>query len=294
MEDWQPQITSSNLASETLSYSSGRDGLVNSIYSQDSYLPSDSRVPSMISDNLGSTSESPSQASISSASPILSHGLCPLVTGQTKECIPEYCGIDAPCLAGVTQFPEIEESDLTPCVQRSYLVESPINIDGQQASANNKKMKVESCESSPRDRRENKRTASSRAPSSGPKSEEIGRSKGRQAHSLVERKYRENLNAKIEELHDALRKVRTGSMVNGTFSRPAQPFGSANRARKGDILGEALNYIYQSQVDMRHMAEEIGRLKGELATAEEPPNKCQDCNIRKQVKSLRILADAAD
>lgn len=231
-----------------------------------------------------------SQAS-SSPEALHTKGFCPLIAGLTQECVPQYCGVDAPCVqngTGLPEVPEIEDCDMAAYAANSSEQSSPQEAQREKASATS--------ESAPPPQEGSRQKRASTGNKSGQSNAAgSGHSRGRQAHSLVERKYRENLNAKLEELHDAIQGIQMGRKSGNRSAVQSQPaLGSGGKARKSDILAEAITYIYQSQVDMRHMADEIGRLKALTKPEEKQINKCEDCSLRKQVMKLRLLADTAD
>jgi hypothetical protein len=85
--------------------------------------------------------------------------------------------------------------------------------------------------------------------------------RAKQAHSIVERRYRDNLNAKIMQLHHTL--CATGSPYISATSPPSANGGGANtptKVRKSDIMTDAMNYVHHSETAMRQMAHEIARL----------------------------------
>jgi hypothetical protein len=92
----------------------------------------------------------------------------------------------------------------------------------------------------------------------------------RQAHSAVERRYRENLNGKIMELHRAL--VATEFNSRCSELEDGEPSNSKTeewcKIRKSDVLVNAMNYVYQSEIEMRHMSDEIRRLRDTINTRE--------------------------
>ncbi|RJE16808.1 hypothetical protein PHISCL_10855, partial [Aspergillus sclerotialis] len=87
--------------------------------------------------------------------------------------------------------------------------------------------------------------------------------RAKQAHSLVERKYRENLNAKISQLHNTLQASHYGPKVGEDGEVEAATAANGlppPKVRKSDVLTEAMNYVNQTEVEMRHMENEIHRL----------------------------------
>jgi len=85
-------------------------------------------------------------------------------------------------------------------------------------------------------------------------SDSSSRHSAKRNHSAVERRYRNNLNGKLEELSRILRATESSSLSSLTDHH--------KRVCKSDVLNDAINYIYQSEVEMRHMSDEIRRLSG--------------------------------
>jgi hypothetical protein len=83
-------------------------------------------------------------------------------------------------------------------------------------------------------------------------SDSSSRHRAKQIHSVVERRYRNNLNGKIEQLSQTLRATGCSSLSSFT--------DHPKRVCKSDVLNDAINYIYHSEVEMRHMSDEIRRL----------------------------------
>ncbi|KIW13414.1 hypothetical protein PV08_08602 [Exophiala spinifera] len=113
--------------------------------------------------------------------------------------------------------------------------------------------------------------------------------RAKQAHSLVERKYRENLNAKIAQLHNTLQSSHYGPRANEDGDSDAPAAVPANKVRKSDVLTEAMNYVNQTEVEMRHMENEIQRL-GERVRVLEKLVRCEDCSLLKQMVNLQVQA----
>lgn len=77
--------------------------------------------------------------------------------------------------------------------------------------------------------------------------------RAKQMHSAVERRYRDNLNSKFEQLAQALKALDSPSIY-------VQARGE-NKTRKCDVLTGALNYIHHSELEIRHMSAEIRQLR---------------------------------
>ncbi|KIX95346.1 uncharacterized protein Z520_08863 [Fonsecaea multimorphosa CBS 102226] len=132
-------------------------------------------------------------------------------------------------------------------------------------------------------------TAKSTAPSKAD-----AKQRAKQAHSLVERKYRENLNAKISQLHNTLQASHYGPKVGEDGEIEAAANNSASglpppKVRKSDVLTEAMNYVNQTEVEMRHMENEIHRLTERVRVLEKLV-RCEDCSLLKQMVNLQVQA----
>lgn len=116
--------------------------------------------------------------------------------------------------------------------------------------------------------------------------------RAKQAHSLVERKYRENLNAKIAQLHTTLQSSHYGPKVGEEVDSDAAASTNAipsAKVRKSDVLTEAMNYVNQTEVEMRHMENEIHRLSERVRVLEKLV-RCEDCSLLKQMVNLQVQA----
>ena len=222
----------------------------------------------------------------------IKEGLCPLATGATNECVPQLCGANPPCQAFWT-VPEIEECGDVPC-----LVSPDAQSSQSEPLRETKPPRVLSSSPSPwkRTRREsddkplispqeltsNTRTNSKDRNTTHPSPKHDKKAKGKpadpkQAHSLVEKRYRENLNAKITELHNVLATAPDGT-----------PSPDSNQTRKSEVLQTAIDYVNQSQLEMRHMTNDINRLNARVKMLERLV-KCEDCSLSKGFDGLRVL-----
>ncbi|KIX08070.1 uncharacterized protein Z518_02725 [Rhinocladiella mackenziei CBS 650.93] len=116
--------------------------------------------------------------------------------------------------------------------------------------------------------------------------------RAKQAHSLVERKYRENLNAKIAQLHNTLQSSHYGPKIGDDADSDAPAAANAiptGKVRKSDVLTEAMNYVNQTEVEMRHMENEIHRLSERVRVLEKLV-RCEDCSLLKQMVNLQVQA----
>lgn len=106
------------------------------------------------------------------------------------------------------------------------------------------------------------------------------------AHSIIERKYRENLNSKITQLQDTLSVTDYFIQEDSRLPNEA-PVPNAAKPRKGDILTHTIDYIQHAEIDKRHMSEEIRLLRSQI-TAMKRPNSCNDCSLVHQLRALQL------
>lgn len=92
------------------------------------------------------------------------------------------------------------------------------------------------------------------------------------SHSVVERRYRENLNTKITQLDQALTLIRQAG--EETCEAPG-------KARKADVITDALRYVKQANLDGEARVKEIDFLRLRVAALEKLVH-CGDCALLKQ------------
>ncbi|KIW82779.1 hypothetical protein Z517_02022 [Fonsecaea pedrosoi CBS 271.37] len=91
----------------------------------------------------------------------------------------------------------------------------------------------------------------------------------RQAHSITERRYRDKVNNKLKELYCTLReaKYQLQSQIEASECIIiSEPF---NGMKKSDVINDAITYIQESEVNFRHMAEEIQGLRSQIRHLED-------------------------
>ena len=98
------------------------------------------------------------------------------------------------------------------------------------------------------------------------------------SHSVVERKYRENLNTKITQLDQALTLIRQAG--DETCEVPC-------KARKADVINDALRYVKQANLDSEARVKEIDFLRLRVAALEKLVH-CGDCALLKQFAGQQI------
>jgi len=90
------------------------------------------------------------------------------------------------------------------------------------------------------------------------------------------------------QLHRALIATESTSRLTGM---PTQDFFASRehkgKVRKSDVMTDAMNYVHQSEVEIRHMADEINRLNGRIHALQKLV-KCEDCTLLKQMVRLQL------
>jgi hypothetical protein len=232
----------------------------------------------------------------------IKEGLCPLATGATNECVPHLCGSNPHCQA-FWAVPGIEECGEVPCLIKSeYLPPTPsrrgsnssipqtCNLTSfplkkmRRTSADRSSTRSSNSISDTGNQSSNRRSSRSAMIDSQPSLRQDKKSRAtpatdpKQAHSLVEKRYRENLNAKIAELNSVLVSAPEGSPSPGE-----QP-----QTRKSEVLQTAIDYVNQSQLEMRHMGNDVRRLHARVRQLEKLL-KSEDCSFLKGLEGMRGL-----
>lgn len=157
-----------------------------------------------------------------------SQTLCPLLSGQVGQCSPNVCGPNAPCLRYVNNnyVPPLEQcisasnlnpraniaqprshpntntyTNTAPVLQRQRSATVAAVSPDQSTSDLQQLTPTEEIKDNPSESKYSVPEPTNATAKKSLTTQNGKRSRARQAHSLVERKYRENLNAKIQELH---------------------------------------------------------------------------------------------
>ena len=109
------------------------------------------------------------------------------------------------------------------------------------------------------------------------------------SHSVVERRYRENLSNRIAELNQTLSETRHNSSKDGANLDAAHRKSTAfqGKARKAEVLLEAMRYVKQAELESLARIKEIEFLRSQV-TALEKLVQCGDCTLLKQFASHGI------
>jgi len=217
--------------------------------------------------------------------PSQSGRVCPLLAGQTFECSPQLCGPNAACL-DFPAIPEIED-----CASMPYIAQS--SSKGPEVTQNFRTAPVPTSDKTSsrastsqfKESTRNSQHRSNRTNADDPDA----KSHSKKAHSLVERRYRENLNGNIAQLHLALLKTkRVGDSApedkDDDWEEPRQVL---SKVRKSDVMLEAVDYVHQTEVELRHMANEIELLTTRVKQLEKLV-KCEECPLVQQLVNIKL------
>jgi len=218
----------------------------------------------------------PSQTS-NSANP------CSPLTGQTSQGTAQPCDRDIDCLDfptyhGIEEYSlmphMLQESSKSPNTSRTYPPALLASSDGGSTCSST---------SQPPSPWGNSQRRSQR-----PKADDAdAKSLSKKAHCLVERRYRENLNGKFVQLRQVLSEAKRNSQATqqARGEGPEAKGSSFSKFRKTDVIVEAVEYVQQTEVDLRHMTDEIWRLRTRLAQLEGPVD-CDDCLLAQDLFGL--------
>jgi len=188
--------------------------------------------------------------------------LCGLVGGQMQERSPPRSR-SKPSYPHSISLSEIEEWNNKPCLSTNAAARAdrgsidPVTSGGNDALPKREKAPAKM----PPNKRRSKRHAVE---------DKAAHIRAKLAHSVVERRYRDNLNGKITELHRTL--VATGDMSRLTGSpTPAFPASREQQVQtsKSDVMTYAMNYIHRSEVRFQQMADKIDNLNSQTRALEQ-------------------------
>lgn len=108
--------------------------------------------------------------------------------------------------------------------------------------------------------------------------ESAARTLAKSSHSVIERRYRENLNTKITQLDHTLSDIRHADDQPGKPKIDDHP----NKTRKADVLNEAIRYVKQAELESQTRIKEIDFLRLRVAALEKLVI-CRDCALLKQI-----------
>jgi hypothetical protein len=217
---------------------------------------------------------------------------CGLGSSQMQdETLPRTCGGASACLQ-ILENPEVEMEDFNlgdwfPSSSISHPDTTPPRKPSHTVSGmsteTSRRPSAQSSNSSTRKPRKR-----GRKPSTADDDEDA-QARAKQAHSIVERRYRDNLNGKIMQLQRTLSSIASNPKrldapvsIAEEETQEQQPTSGTTRVRKSDVMTDAVNYVHQSEVSMRHMTNEINRLTERVRTLEKLV-RCEDCVLLKEM-----------
>ena len=109
--------------------------------------------------------------------------------------------------------------------------------------------------------------------------------RAKHAHSVVERRYRDNLNGKITQLYSTLLAAETRAgpqFLNWPINQD-----QLARVRKSDIMTKAIQYVHQSEIEIRHITDEIRHLRERVQSLEKLVD-CEDCPMLSNTMALQL------
>jgi len=211
---------------------------------------------------------------------------CALNGCQPLQCNSQIYGREGPCLS-VAALPEIEECGKAPRLSGSAGAPLPLDTTSARPSPRLSPLsKIQLAENQSQEPAI-KRARRGNSNSSSSEDESQSRIRSKQAHSVVERRYRNNLNGKILQLHRTLIAAEGAAKYNGIQTELVSVSENRSRVRKSDILTDAMNYVHQTEVEMRHMADEIENLNARVRSLEKLVN-CEDCALLKQMVQMQL------
>jgi len=103
-----------------------------------------------------------------------------------------------------------------------------------------------------------------RSPTSSRRSSSKVNPKTKAAHSVVERRYRDKLNDKMMQLHLTLASSKLMAPTLGELTVPGDLSDIVGKIGKAGIMTNAINYVNQAELQLRHMSNEIEELRSRV------------------------------
>ena len=111
------------------------------------------------------------------------------------------------------------------------------------------------------------------------------------SHSLVERRYRENINTRMTQLDQILTAIHDRSRKDGDLDIGPRHTELSGKPRKADVLNDAIRYVKQAEVDGATKTKEIDFLRLRIAALEKLVH-CSDCALLRQLAGQQIGGDS--
>ena len=93
---------------------------------------------------------------------------------------------------------------------------------------------------------------------------------GTRSHNIVERRYRININQKIDALRDSIPSLRATKQSEPQPIQSEEP--PTQKLNKATVLSTAVDYIHDLEKDKRRLENEISQLKAHLRAVKQPGN----------------------
>ena len=112
-------------------------------------------------------------------------------------------------------------------------------------------------------------------------------------HSVIERRYRENLNTRMAQLDQILTAIHDRSRTAGDLDIGPRHTELSGKTRKADVLNDAIRYVKQAEVDGATKIKEIDFLKQRIAALEKLVH-CSDRALLQQLGGQKIGGDSTN
>ena len=115
----------------------------------------------------------------------------------------------------------------------------------------------------------------------------------RGSHSVIERRYRENLNTKMTQLDQTLTAIHDRSRKANDLEMMPRHLETSGKTRKADVLDDAMRYVKQAELEGESKTKEIDFLRLRVEALEKLVH-CGDCALLKQFAGQKIGGDTTN
>ena len=113
------------------------------------------------------------------------------------------------------------------------------------------------------------------------------------SHSVVERRYRENLNTRMTQLDQILTAIHDRSRKPGDLDIGPRHAEMSGKPRKADVLNDAIRYVKQAEIEGATKTKEIDFLRLRIAALEKLVH-CSECALVRQLAGQQIGGDSTN
>lgn len=113
------------------------------------------------------------------------------------------------------------------------------------------------------------------------------------SHSVVERRYRENLNTRMTQLDQILTAIHDRTRKSGDLDIGPRHAEMSGKPRKADVLNDAIRYVKQAEIEGATKTKEIDFLRLRIAALEKLVH-CSDCALLRQLAGQQIGGDSTN